>query len=33
VLRLAALGGDAQIAATKGLAQFVVESGVGYRHT
>jgi glycosyltransferase involved in cell wall biosynthesis len=25
--------GDAQIVATKGLAQFVVESGVGYRHT
>ena len=25
--------GDAQIAATRGLAQFVVESGVGYRHT
>ena len=25
--------GDAQIAATQGLEQFVVESGIGYRHT
>jgi glycosyltransferase involved in cell wall biosynthesis len=25
--------GDAQIAATRGLRQFIVESGIGYRHT